>query len=122
MNEAKKSREILFWAIISFFFLIGCRSFVLPSADGTGPDPSPPTLTGTIIEISQKKIVLISNNNKVQFSVEITDETYIFSEFGGFLTPEELKTGEMIKVWIKKKNREKNNTPFKAAAIEVETQ
>lgn len=116
-------KNIIF-GIIALYLLIGCRSVILPSADGTGPDPSPPTLIGTIIEISPKCLVVNSINKKakISFPVEITKETYIFTNYGGFLTPEELKVGEKVRIWIKKSDRGRGNKPSKASAIEVEKQ
>lgn len=118
MNTAQKSLIVGF--ILAFsFFLAGNGGYVLPVPDGGESNPSPPSLVGTLKAVSEKEISVLSKDSARPVVVRITKDTDIFTQAGGYATPEGLVEDGLIEVWFTPESLKNKSGPPVAAVIRV---
>lgn len=99
---------------------------IYPSPDGGGPEPSPPTVKGKIIQVEPNTIILkIESNLKSKTlqhkRIRIDHKTQIFTYFGGYVGRSELAAGQAAAIWyVGCKVPKKGQQPY-AAVVEIDS-
>jgi hypothetical protein len=70
---------------------------VLPVADGGVENPSPPSAQGVIDSVESGRITV---KGKEDTHVLISEETQLFTVYGGIVFPREIKKGQHVLVWF----------------------
>ena len=74
---------------------------VLPIADGGDVEPSPPSLTGEITLVTQNYVLVRRTSASKSQRVAISQETDLFTVYGGGIEPQDLRPGQHAFVWFK---------------------
>lgn len=118
-----RSSFIATLAIIVLAGLCACHPYVLPTPDGGGPAPSPPSLMGQITAVLPGEITVSTQGPNPSATnshrVELMASTSIFSEDGGYVPVERLRAGQSVSIWFVKNGRSKKGTPPLAASIMI---
>jgi len=109
-------------AILMLVGLCACHPYVLPTPDGGGPPPSPPSLVGRIVAISPGAITINPQKSTLAetdvLRVELTAQTAIFTEDGGYVPVERLSAGQSVSIWfVKGEHGGKTTFPLAASIL-----
>jgi hypothetical protein len=120
MIKAVYSRMAALFVLLA---LAGCGAYRIPTLDGSGPTPSPPSLVGVVISASEHEL-LISPTSKGSpeaspVHVSIFEQTAVFTSYGGLIPVSELVVGKTVKVWFTKRRPPRVPALPVAAAVEV---
>ena len=94
--------------------------YVLPTPDGGGPDPSPPSLTGVLESASSHQLLIAAEGTRRATTVALTPQTEIFTIYGGIVSVGELVLGAPVEVWFTPETHSKKLLPPVAAVVRVE--
>ncbi len=101
---------------------VGAPPYVLPTPDGGGDAPSPPSAYGTIVEVEKDAIVLKGQKESSKrdeiFRVGIAKNTMIFTAYGGYVARKKLLKGQVVEIWYTVQYPEKSEVPV-AAVIKL---
>ena len=93
--------------------------YVLPTPDGGGPDPSPPSLVGALKSVSPERLSIAPEGPGAPTIVALTPRTSIFTVYGGIVPVDELLLGAPIEIWFTQETHSRKLTPPVAAAVRV---
>lgn len=119
MNTTQKSL-VLGTILVFAFFLLGNSGYVLPVPDGGELNPSPPSLVGTLKSVSGADITVLPKDSASPVVVRIIKDTKIFTQAGGYVTPEKLVVDGLIEIWFTPESLKNKSDPPVAAVIRVE--
>jgi hypothetical protein len=111
--------------LVSHVALFPAQRWVLPVADGADTKPSPPSVHGYLIATAKQRIALkpdSRDNKTARVDVQLTTKTQFFTDFGGFLTPSDLRSGQYVWVWYVTANPAQAGTPPRAAVVMLYTE
>jgi hypothetical protein len=105
--------------VAALLFALSCSAAaakcVLPVADGGPTNPSPAMLKGIIASASTKEITLVGVKG---LTITLSDKTEMFTVYGGWVQPTELKSGLHAFVWLVDCKKPKGNKA-QAAVVQV---
>ncbi|SMR76804.1 MULTISPECIES: hypothetical protein [Stenotrophomonas] len=90
---------------------------VLPVADGGDIPPSPPSVTGKIVEIHDHQLTVEIRKGVVHRTI-VNDGTGLWTVFGGGIEETDLKVGQHVLIWLQD-CRHAEKTPQVAAVVQV---
>ena len=109
--------------MVPLIALVASQRWVLPVADGQGPNPSPPSVHGYVVKASKQRISLKpeTRESKVldNVDVQLTSKTQFFTAYGGLYSPSDLGSGEYAWVWYVTANPADAGTPPRAGVVMV---
>lgn len=107
--------------MVPLIALVASQRWVLPVADGQGPDPSPPSVHGYLVKASKQRISLKPETRKSKavdnVDVQLTSKTQFFTAYGGPYSPSDFGSGEYAWVWYVTANPADAGTPPRAAVV-----
>ena len=110
--------RVLISALIAFSCSSAASECVLPVPDGGDAEPSPPSLTGTILRVAPGQVVVgVAGTAKPQ-SVVVAPATELFTVYGGGFEFQDLRAGLHTLIWFKGCTPPKQGLPV-AAVLEV---
>lgn len=116
---------ISFITLIALFALSGFSEVVFsngnyPSADGGNIDSAPANVEGELIEVTASTLVIEKKGGTEKVKVKLTENTDYFTAFGGFVRPDELRSGQVVWVWFENcdSSKDKDSLP-KAKTVKV---
>ncbi|MBI5203297.1 MAG: hypothetical protein HZA11_00095 [Nitrospirae bacterium] len=110
----------------SIAFAADAHKCILPTPDGGGPTPSPPSVKGKIVYVApdivevEKKLSAGTRKNVQRIRIRINDKTQIFTYLGGYVAHNELAIGEQADVWYIGCSAKKAGSPPLAAVIQID--
>lgn len=99
---------------------------VLPSPDGGGPEPSPPSVKGKIVCVEPGIIQVETEPARAKqkelrhVRIRVNDQTKIFTFFGGYVAQNELAVRQQAHIWYVGCSAEKAGNPPLAAVIQID--
>jgi hypothetical protein len=110
----------LFVLCFLWVIILGCKEteYILPTPDGDKAKASPPHVVGRIVEI-KGSIISLRTDQSALTQVGINLKTSLFTSYGGFVRPEELKSGLLVRIWFVTSNPKQAGNPPIAAVIET---
>ena len=102
--------------------IAGEKKYVLPNADYNAETPSEACFTGTIIRVEKRKIFVSGVDNLGRndtLEILIDEDTSIFTVYGGYVSPDQLKKGINLKVWFKGEGCNKPFQPITGARVMI---
>ena len=100
----------------------GEGKYILPEADYRPETTSEACFSGTITQVAQGKISATGKNSygkKESIEIVIESGTSIFTVYGGYVSPDQLKKGIKLKVWFKGEGCNKPFQPITGAHIMI---
>jgi hypothetical protein len=93
--------------------------YVLPTPDGGGPHPSPPSLSGTLTRVSLGTLTVQPETGD-PVMVLLGSETQCWTVYGGAALVKTLPLGQNVEVWFTAETLERALSPPVAAVVRVE--
>jgi len=90
----------------------------LPVPDGGGPEPSPPSVTGTLLTVAPGRVLVRVTGVKTPQPVALTPSTELFTVYGGGIGARDLRVGQHALIWFKGCIKPKQGVPT-AAVLQV---
>ncbi len=119
MKSGLKTIIIVF--VIMLCSIPGYARWILPVPDGDGPNPSPPSIQGYIIDIKNNYITIepdrIDESASKPVKIRIAKKTQFFTGYGGTYEVDELRIGVYIWVWYITENIRMAGTPPEVAVL-----
>ncbi len=91
---------------------------VLPVADGGGANPSPPSLSGTILSTSPGRVTVRVAGTTRARQVAVGSATSFFTVYGGSFEIHDLRPGQHTLIWFKNCVKPRRGLPT-AAVLQV---
>jgi hypothetical protein len=110
--------SILASTLLAFSGAATASHCILPVPDGGDVEPSPPSLTGTILSVTPGKVLVRVNGAKHSQHVALSPTTELFTVYGGGIEIGDLHTGQHTLIWFKACAAPKQGNPV-AAVLQV---
>jgi hypothetical protein len=101
--------------------LLGNADYILPTPDGGGPDPSPPSLVGVLRAASPLQLMVLPKAGSAPIAVALDSNTSMFTVYGGVVSVDRLVVGGSIEIWYTEQSIAQHLSPPVAAVVRVET-
>ena len=96
------------------------QEYILPEPDYRPENTTKACINGTITRVEKKKIAVSGiNHHGNNESIEIVVKGWIFTVYGGYVTPSQLKEGIKLKVWFQGSSCNQPVQPIASARIIV---
>src|SRR6266850_3306849 len=106
--------------LVSTIALCQAKRWTLPVADG-GPEPSLPSIHGYLVAVGKHRLTVKGDGRDGSVgtlaNIQLTSKTDFFGAYGGYVTPDELQSGQYVWVWYITEDAAKAGTPPRAAVV-----
>ena len=121
MKLILRIRFTFLFTILTLSAIAGENKYILPNADYNAETPSEACFSGAITKIEKGSITVSGTENidEKSFKIIINEETEIFTVYGGYVSPEQLKNGIKLKVWFKGSSCDEPIYPITAVRIMI---
>ena len=96
-------------------------AYVLPVADGGAREPSPPSIEGRIAQIDCGNVAIdlqeMAGTPAKQVTIQLDQDTQLFTVYGGYVSPSELAPGQRVRVWFQRPPRSGRGGGSTAAVV-----
>jgi hypothetical protein len=110
----------MFAVLVLHTALSQAQRWILPVPDGD-IEPSPPSVHGYLIAAANLsgKVKRDSRDASLGTTIDVrlTSKTKFFTAYGGYYTPDELRSGQYVWVWYVTANPAEAGTPARAAVV-----
>jgi len=98
---------------------IAGTGYVLPAPDTCLPDTAAPSIRGRIKAVAKAGISVKPDDHlhPKPIFISIRRDTQLFTAFGGFVEPSELRAGQYVWVWYVTRDPRRAGSPPKAAVV-----
>ena len=110
--------SILTSALLALSGVATASQCVLPVPDGGDVEPSPPSLTGTILSVAPSEVLVRITGAKHTQHVSVNPATELFTIYGGGIEIGDLHPGQHALIWFKGCAAPERGTPV-AAVLQI---
>jgi len=112
---------VIFAGLVSNTALSQAQRWILPVPDGGDIEPSPPSVHGYLVAAAKQSVKVKRDSRDASVgttvNVQLTSKTKFFTAYGGYYTPDELRSGQYVWVWYVTANPAEAGTPPRAAVV-----
>ncbi len=120
MELIRKFSVLAFLIILAIPTSASEQEYILPEPDYRPENTSEACINGTITRVEKDKITVSGiNHHGKDESIEIVIKGSIFTVYGGYVSPSQLKEGIKLKVWFQGSSCDQPVQPIASARIIV---